>query len=151
MGKKTVDQHFGANSKYCFFAKFCCKFLAFLKLFIIKNAENDYFDQHLACAAGQNIKHTYHKFPYEIIIIYFVGQLLLHLMSGAALNSHDVHQYEASINGSWFYGATRNIGQAFNPTLAMINHSCDPNSVHYNIAKATISVATRNIAKGEEV
>ena len=72
-------------------------------------------------------------------------------MSGAALNSHDVHQYEASINGSWFYGATRNIGQAFNPTLAMINHSCDPNSVHYNIAKATISVATRNIAKGEEV
>ena len=72
-------------------------------------------------------------------------------MSGAALNSHDVHQYEASINGSWFHGATRNIGQAFNPTLAMINHSCDPNSVHYNIAKATISVATRNIAKGEEV
>jgi hypothetical protein len=53
--------------------------------------------------------------------------------------------------GSRFHGTTRHIGQAFNPTLAMINHSCDPNSVHFNIGKATISVATRLIKKGEEV
>jgi len=38
-----------------------------------------------------------------------------------------------------------------NPTLALINHSCDPNSVHYNIGKATVSVAIKKIKKGEEV
>jgi hypothetical protein len=60
-------------------------------------------------------------------------------------------QYEAPLDSPWFYGTTRHIGQAFNPTLAMLNHSCDPNSVHFNIAKATISVATRNISKGDQV
>ena len=34
-----------------FFAKFCCKFLAFLKLFCPKSTENDYFDQCLEGAA----------------------------------------------------------------------------------------------------
>ena len=34
-----------------FFAKICCKFLAFLSFLAEKNAENDYFDQPLECAA----------------------------------------------------------------------------------------------------
>ena len=72
-------------------------------------------------------------------------------MSASGPNTHDIHQYEAPIGSSWFHGTTRHIGQAFNPTLAMINHSCDPNSVHFNVGKATISVATRLIKKGEEV
>ena len=33
---KTVDQHFGANLKKRVFAKFCCKFLAFLRFFAQK-------------------------------------------------------------------------------------------------------------------
>ena len=49
--KITVDQRFGANLKKRVFAKICCKFLAFLNLFCLKNAENDYFDQRLECAA----------------------------------------------------------------------------------------------------
>ena len=51
LGNKTVDQRFGANLNKRVFAKFCCKFLAFLKLFSSKNAENDYFDQRLKWAA----------------------------------------------------------------------------------------------------
>ena len=35
----------------CFLQQICCKFVAFLKLFCSKNAENDYFDQRLECAA----------------------------------------------------------------------------------------------------
>ena len=52
--KITLDQHFGANLKNPFFAKFCGKFVtffAFVQLFFIKIAENDYFHQHLQCAA----------------------------------------------------------------------------------------------------
>ena len=36
--------------KNMFSAKICCKFLAFFS-FLQKNAENDYFDQRLECAA----------------------------------------------------------------------------------------------------
>ena len=48
LGNKTVEQPFGANlKKNVFFAKFCCKFLAFLKFCSTKNAENYYFNQRL--------------------------------------------------------------------------------------------------------
>ena len=50
-GNKTVYQRLGATQKNVFFARICCKFLAFLELFCRKNSENDYFDQHLECAA----------------------------------------------------------------------------------------------------
>ena len=46
-GNKTVDQNSGANLKNMFFANFAAFFLAFYT----KSAENDYFDQRLACAA----------------------------------------------------------------------------------------------------
>ena len=47
-------------SKNLFFEEFSCKF--FLKLFVIKNAENDYFDQRLAFAAPKRwSKYTTHK------------------------------------------------------------------------------------------
>ena len=79
------------------------------------------------------------------------GRILLSLMSSATLNAHDLSHYESPLSGSWFVGTVREIGQAFNPTLALVNHSCDPNSIHYNFTRASVSVALRNIAKGEEV
>ena len=69
---KTVDQHSGANFKNVFFAKFSWKFLAFLA-FCTKNAENDYFDQRLECAATKRwskyttskLKKRQQKFKYK--------------------------------------------------------------------------------------
>ena len=52
-GNKILDQCFGAKPKKPAFAKFCKKFLCFLAL-STKNVENDYFDQHLACAAPKS-------------------------------------------------------------------------------------------------
>jgi hypothetical protein len=79
------------------------------------------------------------------------GRILLSLMSSSTLNAHDLSHYESPVSGSWFDGTVREIGQAFNPTLALVNHSCNPNSIHYNFTRASVSVALRNIAKGEEV
>ena len=79
------------------------------------------------------------------------GSIFLELMSSACLNAHDIFQYESPFFGSWFVGDVRGLGQAFCPTLALVNHSCDPNSIHYNVAQATVSVAVRNIAMGDEV
>ena len=47
LGNKTVDQRFGANLKTRVFCKNLLQISCFFLLFCIKNAENDYFDQHL--------------------------------------------------------------------------------------------------------
>ena len=52
------------QKKTYFFAKFCCKFLAFFQLFSTENAENDYLDQRLEFAAPKRwSKYTTHAFP----------------------------------------------------------------------------------------
>ena len=59
-GNKTVDQRFGANLKTCFFAKFCCKFLAFfsflqLKTLKLHTSTSLWSEQHPN--DGRNIQH----------------------------------------------------------------------------------------------
>ena len=44
-------EQFRCKLKNVFFAKFCCKFLAYLRFFCTTNAENYYFNQRLECAA----------------------------------------------------------------------------------------------------
>ena len=58
-----------------YFAKFCTKFVAFLpfqlfQLLCTKNAENDYFGQHLGCAAPKRC--TYTNLDIHIILLNFV-------------------------------------------------------------------------------
>ena len=50
-GNKTVDQHSGANLNKHVFCNFLLQISCFFLLFNTKNAENDYFDQRLECAA----------------------------------------------------------------------------------------------------
>ena len=85
-GNKTDDQRFGANSKNVFFATFCCKFLAFLKLFSTKNAENDYFNQRSECAVPKRwSKYTTVVFVKLLLIIKLVFFLNLIITN---LNPH---------------------------------------------------------------
>ena len=51
----------------------------------------------------------------------------------------------------WTQGQTRPVGVALEPTLVLLNHSCDPNMVRVNRGAATIAFAARNIARGEEI
>ena len=53
-GNKTPGQRLGANSKksiFCSILLQICYFLHFFSFLAQKNGENDYFDQHLRCAA----------------------------------------------------------------------------------------------------
>ena len=50
-GNKTVDQRSGANLKKSVFCKNLLQIFCFFLAFCRKNAENDYFDQRLECAA----------------------------------------------------------------------------------------------------
>ena len=48
---KTVNQRSGSNFQKRVFCKILLQISCFFKLFSAKNAGNDYFDQHLECAA----------------------------------------------------------------------------------------------------
>ena len=58
-----VNQHFGTNLTNVF-CKILLQIACFFKLFGVKNAENDYFDQCLECAAPKRwSKYTTHDPP----------------------------------------------------------------------------------------
>ena len=51
----------------------------------------------------------------------------------------------------WHAAPLSPVGCALEPTVGLLNHSCDPNTCRVNIGRATLVYATRDIAEGEEV
>lgn len=49
----------------------------------------------------------------------------------------------------WSQNKITKIGVALNPSLALINHSCDPNYARVVRGKSVLAFATRNIRKVE--
>ena len=43
------------------------------------------------------------------------------------------------------------IGTSINTTMALINHSCDPNTFRFNMNKTSILISCRHIKAGEEI
>ena len=52
---------------------------------------------------------------------------------------------------AWNSNKIVKIGVAINPSLALINHSCDPNYARVEKGKDVLAFATRLIRKGEEI
>ena len=73
-GNKTFDQRFGANLKKCIFCKNLLQISCFFWLFTVKNAENDYFDQPLECAAPKRWS-KYTTPTVSLINLDFVGKI----------------------------------------------------------------------------
>ena len=70
--------------------------------------------------------------------------LLHHYMRAAFYNTHEVTRIEDETS-------MKRIGRATNPTLALINHSCDPNYRRISKGRITFGFATKFIAKGGEI
>jgi hypothetical protein len=79
----------------------------------------------------------------------YIAKLLLHFMSIASLNSHEVGVFETS--SSMVDGYFSSIGCSIDPTLDLLNQSCDPNVVRFQNGITTILVANRDITEGDEV
>jgi len=78
-----------------------------------------------------------------------IGRLLYHILEVNQYNTQEIYQATA-----WHQEkgvSTTSIGCAINPTLALFNHSCSPNTVTANIGPNTLMVATENIKKGQEL
>ena len=51
----------------------------------------------------------------------------------------------------WHAAQPHTIGCALEPTVGLMNHSCDNNTVRLNVGRATLVYAARDIAEDEEV
>ena len=82
----------------------------------------------------------------------FFGQLLLHFTNSLPQNIHDIAVLETSEVRKWVNTSEiKSLGAGVYLTGALFNHSCDPSFMRVNVGKSLVSVANRNIPRGEEI
>ena len=79
-----------------------------------------------------------------------LARLLHHFMRAAYYNTHEISEVEKTGDG-WLDNKPRRVGRVTNPTLALINHSCDPNYLRVSHGVTTYGFAARSIPKGQEI
>ena len=79
-----------------------------------------------------------------------VARVLHHFMRCAFFNTHELCEVE-KIGDGWADNNPRKVGKVTNPTLALINHSCNPNYLRVSHGNTTYGFARRSIAKGQEI
>lgn len=80
-----------------------------------------------------------------------IGGLMTHVMEVATMNAHELGQMEAESEQNWLLGQTKPVGCALEPTLVLLNHSCDPTLIRVNCGTSTLCFASRDLAAGDEV
>jgi len=78
------------------------------------------------------------------------AMLLHHFMRVTFYNSHEVTEVQKTGPG-WGDNSLRKIGRVTNPSLALINHSCDPNYDRVSMGRITLGFACKPIGAGEQI
>eukprot|EP00093_Oithona_nana_P003709 03709.XXX_1099_2702_1 [CDS] Oithona nana genome sequencing. len=84
----------------------------------------------------------------------YLSLLIHHFMRVTYYNTHEITTTDEDTNGVGFGTdrlAMRRIGRATNPTLALLNHTCDPNYRRISVGRQTLGFATKLIKAGEEI
>ena len=82
----------------------------------------------------------------------FIGRLLLNFTNSLPQNIHDIALLETSEARRWVNTSEiKSLGAGVYLTGALFNHSCDPSFMRVNVGKSLVSVANRNIPRGEEI
>ncbi len=74
----------------------------------------------------------------------YMLRVIHQIINVQSFNTHSIR--ELTENFTW-----EKIGISINPSLALVNHSCDPNTIRCNLNKNTILVAGQHIKQGEEI
>jgi len=78
--------------------------------------------------------------------------IIFHIQEGIQYNLHTVDSVSTSTLSGITSPQTREVGSALFPTLLLLNHSCDQNTLRLNInGNQVLMVAKRKIKAGEEV
>ena len=84
------------------------------------------------------------KDPFPSSLDIFILRLIHQIVCAQVYNAQPVHKITKAF--SW-----EKVGMAINPSLALVNHSCDSNAVRCSVNKSSILVAARHIPEGEEI
>lgn len=76
------------------------------------------------------------------------GQLF-HLLAVVKFNTHQVGQFDQFCLNSGYTASS--IGQAVRPSLALVNHSCNPNMVRADRGRWVVAAACHQVGKGFEL
>lgn len=81
-----------------------------------------------------------------------LASIIVHLQEGLRYNLHTVTEVVSTNMSGLSMPHTRETGSALFPTLLLLNHSCDTNTLRLNInGNQVMMVAKRSIRAGEEV
>ena len=115
---------------------------AFISLFFLRCLQRSgYFSSHQSPPSSASLSQQ------ELL----VGAFMIHVMEVASMNSHEIGQVECEPGQSWMVGRTKPIGCALEPSLVLLNHSCDPSMIRVNTGSSTLCFASRDIKAGEEI
>merc|ERR1719322_342637 len=83
----------------------------------------------------------------------FISAVLIYVFQLLRYNMHAILAEDVSGDSpnNWNKWISKSMGTAIYPTLALLNHSCDPNITKYFDGKKVVVVAGKKIFKGEEV
>jgi len=74
----------------------------------------------------------------------FILRMIHQIICAQVYNAQPIHKITKTFQ--W-----EKVGTALNPSLALINHSCDSNALRCSVNKSSILVAARHIPEGEEI
>ena len=80
----------------------------------------------------------------------FILDILLDLMNIVSINCIEVCLYQVQ-NQTPLEGTVETIGGSLDASLALLNHSCDANTIRINSNGCTVLIANRTIGEGEEI
>jgi len=80
-----------------------------------------------------------------------IGKIIIHLMEVATMNSHEIGQLQGEADVPWLKTNATPVGCAIEPSMVLLNHSCDPSFSRVNQGTSTYCFATKFIKKGEEI
>ena len=75
----------------------------------------------------------------------------MQLMNAASTNSLEVGIYRWHADQAKMEGEVLPVGVSLDPSFALLNHSCDPNTIRINCNGRSILIANRTILEGQEV
>ena len=78
----------------------------------------------------------------------YLAMLAVHMRG---VTSYNTHQVGERLSGTESLLQTRELGLAVRPTVALLNHSCWPNTVRCSAGREVVIMATRTINTGQEV
>ena len=81
--------------------------------------------------------------PTEKLIL----QILHHLIAVQCFNAQQVTELAVEKSNYKWEG----IGAAINTSLALVNHSCDPNTFRFNMNKTAVLISSKHIKAGQEI